>query len=166
MHLKHLKTKPPPPHPLGLWKNCFSRNLFLVPNRLGTASKKVEDYCLKFTLLTGSAQVGRMNETLFLPAPLVFLTNFSGFPFVVDLLFSIFPCHLIFPVVPTLTFFYTLMSSKSTPYSESEVKVAQSCQNTEVGSLSLLQGIFPTLESNWGLLRCKSIYQLCYQGCS
>ena len=28
-------------------------------------------------------------------------------------------------------------------------------KNTEVGSLSLLQGIFPTQESNWGLLHCR-----------
>ena len=34
-------------------------------------------------------------------------------------------------------------------------------KNTGVGSLSLLQGIFPTQESNWGLLNCKRIlYQL------
>ena len=63
------------------------------------------------------------------------------------------------------------------------VKVAQSCltlcdpmdytyspwnslgQNTGVGSHSLLQGIFPTQESNWGLLHCRQIlYQLSYQG--
>ena len=38
-------------------------------------------------------------------------------------------------------------------------------QNTAVGSLSLLQGIFPTQESNWGLLHCRHIlYQLSYQG--
>ena len=37
--------------------------------------------------------------------------------------------------------------------------------NTGVGSLSLLQHIFPTLESNWGFLHCKWIlYQLSYQG--
>ena len=37
-------------------------------------------------------------------------------------------------------------------------------QNTGVGSLSLLQGIFPTQESNWGLLQCRRIlYQLSYQ---
>ena len=37
--------------------------------------------------------------------------------------------------------------------------------NTGVGSLSLLQGIFPTQESNWGLLYCRWIlYQLSYQG--
>ena len=30
-------------------------------------------------------------------------------------------------------------------------------QNTGVGSLSLLQGIFPTQESNWGLLHCRWI---------
>ena len=38
-------------------------------------------------------------------------------------------------------------------------------QNTGVGSLSLLQGIFPTQDSNWGLLRCRWIlYQLSFQG--
>ena len=34
-------------------------------------------------------------------------------------------------------------------------------KNTRVGSLSLLQQIFPTPESNWGLLHCRQIlYQL------
>ena len=38
-------------------------------------------------------------------------------------------------------------------------------QNTEVGSLSLLQGIFPAQEPNWGLLHCRWIlYQLSYRG--
>ena len=38
-------------------------------------------------------------------------------------------------------------------------------QNTGVGSLSLLQGIFPTQESKPGLLHCRQIlYQLSYQG--
>ena len=38
-------------------------------------------------------------------------------------------------------------------------------KNTGVGSLSLLQGIFPTQESNQALLRCRQIlYQLSYQG--
>ena len=38
-------------------------------------------------------------------------------------------------------------------------------KNTRVGSLSLLQGIFPTQESNRGLLHCRQIlYQLSYQG--
>ena len=38
-------------------------------------------------------------------------------------------------------------------------------QNTGVGSLSLLQGIFPTQESNQGLLHCRwMLYQLSYQG--
>ena len=38
-------------------------------------------------------------------------------------------------------------------------------QNTGVGSLSLLQGIFPTQESNPGLLHCRWIlYQLSYKG--
>ena len=38
-------------------------------------------------------------------------------------------------------------------------------KNTGVGSLSLLQQIFPTQESNWGLLHCRQILcQLSYQG--
>ena len=38
-------------------------------------------------------------------------------------------------------------------------------KNTRVGSLSLLQGIFPTQEANQGLLHCRRIlYQLSYQG--
>ena len=38
-------------------------------------------------------------------------------------------------------------------------------QNTGVGNLSLLQRIFPTQKSNWGLLHCRLIlYELSYQG--
>ena len=38
-------------------------------------------------------------------------------------------------------------------------------KNTGVGSLSLLQKIFPTQELNWFLLHCRWIlYQLSYQG--
>ena len=38
-------------------------------------------------------------------------------------------------------------------------------KNTGVGSLSLLQRIFPTQELNQGLLHCRQIlYQLSYQG--
>ena len=38
-------------------------------------------------------------------------------------------------------------------------------KNTGVGSLSLLQGIFPTQELNWGLLHCRWIrYQLSCHG--
>ena len=38
-------------------------------------------------------------------------------------------------------------------------------QNTGVGSLSLLQGIFPTQELNQGLLHCgRILYQLSYEG--
>ena len=38
-------------------------------------------------------------------------------------------------------------------------------KNTGVGNLSLLQGIFLTQESNWGLLHCsQTLYQLSYQG--
>ena len=36
-------------------------------------------------------------------------------------------------------------------------------QHTGVGSLSLLQGLFPTQELNWGLVHCRQIlYQLSY----
>ena len=38
-------------------------------------------------------------------------------------------------------------------------------KNTGVGSLYLLQGIFPTQESNPGLLHCGQIlYELCHKG--
>ena len=38
-------------------------------------------------------------------------------------------------------------------------------QNTGEGSLSLLQGIFPTQGLNWDLLHCRQIlYQLSYEG--
>ena len=38
-------------------------------------------------------------------------------------------------------------------------------QNIGMGSLSLLQGVFPTQGSNPGLLHCRRIlYQLCYEG--
>ena len=37
-------------------------------------------------------------------------------------------------------------------------------QNTGVGSLSLLQGIFPTQQSNPGLPHCRILYQLSHQG--
>ena len=38
-------------------------------------------------------------------------------------------------------------------------------RNTAVGCHALLQGIFPTQESNQGLLHCRQIlYQLSYQG--
>ena len=61
-----------------------------------------------------------------------------------------------------------------------KVKVTQSCptlcepysswnslgQNTGVGSLSLLQGIFPTQGSNPGLPHCRQIlYQLYFKEC-
>ena len=40
-------------------------------------------------------------------------------------------------------------------------------KNTGVGSLSLLQQMFLTQESNWGLLHCRRIlYQLSYEGSS
>ena len=45
------------------------------------------------------------------------------------------------------------------------VEPAGKPKNTGVGSLSFLQQIFPTQESNRGLLHCRQIlYQLSYQG--
>ena len=39
-------------------------------------------------------------------------------------------------------------------------------KNTGVGCHALLQGIFPTQGSNWGLMHCRQIlYQLSYPGC-
>ena len=68
-----------------------------------------------------------------------------------------------------------ILSSYSDIYSESPSVVSdtlQSCgpwnspgQNTGMGCLSLLQGIFPTQGSNPGLLHCRQIlYQLSHQG--
>ena len=72
---------------------------------------------------------------------------------------------------------HTRMPATWSPYRmKVKVKVAQSCltlfdpwnspgQKTGVGSLSLLQGIFPTQESNRGLLNYRQIlYQLSYRG--
>ena len=72
---------------------------------------------------------------------------------------------------------HTRMPETWSPYRmKVKVKVAQSCptlfnpwnspgQNTGVGNRSLLQGIFPTQESNWGLLNYRQIlYQLSYRG--
>ena len=76
--------------------------------------------------------------------------------------------------------FSTLRIPSFCPSTHLKVKVAQSCltlwdpmdcpwnspgQNTGVGSLSLLQGIFPTLGSNPGFLLCRQIpYQLSHKG--
>ena len=45
------------------------------------------------------------------------------------------------------------------------VWTTEKSKNIEVGSLFLLQGNFPTQESNWSLLHCRRIlYQLSYPG--
>jgi len=49
------------------------------------------------------------------------------------------------PKSPTLQAYFLLAESPGKP------------KNTGVGSLSLLQGIFSTQESNWGLLHCRWI---------
>ena len=47
----------------------------------------------------------------------------------------------------------------------SKVKVTQSCPNTGVSSLSLLQGIFPTQGLNPGVPHCRqTLYQLSHKG--
>ena len=55
------------------------------------------------------------------------------------------------------------MSDSTTPWTIQFMEVSR--QNTGVGSLSLLQGIFLTQESNQGLLHCRWVLnQLSYQG--
>ena len=86
-----------------------------------------------------------------------------------------------FPVPLKYCLIHCLTQSKHSRV-KSEAKVAQSCltlcdpidypwnspgQNTGVGTLSLLQGIFPTQGLNPGLLHCRQIvYQLSHQGSS
>ena len=48
---------------------------------------------------------------------------------------------------------------------QSDTRDWREAKNTGVGSLSLLQGIFLTQESNWDPLHCRQmLYQLNYQG--
>ena len=55
--------------------------------------------------------------------------------------------------------------SPSLPVDSSPTELPGKPKNTGVGSLSLLQGIFPTQESNWGFRHCRQIlYQLSYPG--
>ena len=52
-----------------------------------------------------------------------------------------------------------------TPRDSLPAKPPEKPKNTGVGSLSLLQGIFPAQESNQGRLHCRQIlYQLSYHG--
>ena len=64
------------------------------------------------------------------------------------------------------TFHWILLSVDKNAYQKGSLLLMNSlAQNTGVGSLSLLQGIFPTQGSNPGLLHCRQIlYQLSYQG--
>ena len=56
----------------------------------------------------------------------------------------------------------SVMSDSATPWTSPWNSPSQ---NTGVGSLSLLQGIFPTQESNPGLLHCRWIlFQLSHKG--
>ena len=77
-------------------------------------------------------------------------------------------------MIPSLDLYNHIGSTQG--IAKLKVKVAQLCptfsdpmdcigQNTGVGSLSLLQGIFLTQKSNQGLLHCRQIlYQLSYGG--
>ena len=50
------------------------------------------------------------------------------------------------------------------PALQADSLLSEKPKKTGVGSLSLLQQIFPTQESNWSLLHCRQIlYQLSYQ---
>ena len=75
-------------------------------------------------------------------------------------------------LIVTLLFFTTLSESESCSVVSDSLRPHglyspwnSPGQNTGVGSLSLLQGIFPIQESNQGLLHCRRIlYQPSYQG--
>ena len=82
------------------------------------------------------------------------LEYWSGEPFPSP---GVLPNPRIEPRSPTLQ----ADSLPAEPQGEPQVKP----KNTGVGSLSLLQQVFPTQESNRGLLHCRRIlYQLSYQG--
>lgn len=91
-------------------------DLFLPLSSTSSQSLECKGNTLMFTLLIGSAQVGRMDKTLSLPAPLDFLTRFFWLSFCHCSPFSLFPCHLIFPIALTLATFCMLMSPKSTQH--------------------------------------------------
>ena len=60
---------------------------------------------------------------------------------------------------------FLLLELSPTPFPLYQVRPPGKPKNTGAGSLSLLQQIFPTQESNQGLLHCRRIlYQLSYQG--
>ena len=66
------------------------------------------------------------------------------------------PGHLPNPLIEPGSLTLQVDSLPAEPLGKSE--------NTGVGSLSILQGIFPTQESNWGLPHCRWIlYQLSFQ---
>ena len=57
------------------------------------------------------------------------------------------------------------LRGRDTPQFSQDSPWNSSGQNTGVGSLSLVQGMFPTPQSNPGLPHCREIpYQLSYQG--
>ena len=86
-----------------------------------------------------------------------------------DLVYGIFQAR----ILEWIAFLFSKGSSQSRDQTQSPALQANSLpaeppgkpKNTGVGSLSLLQGIFPTQESNWGLLPCRWIlYHLSHQG--
>ena len=81
--------------------------------------------------------------------------------------FQVLPSHSLFTFKALLWIFSSITPSfmrRSLPQRGFPWPPAKP-KNTEVGSLSLLQGIFPTQESNQGLLYCRRILcQLSYQG--
>ena len=98
-----------------------------------------------------------------------------------DVLYLLCPSiHVCIPLLKEFHSVFIFRSFLSNPFLESESCSVMSdsswlhelyspwnslSQNTWVGSLSLLQGIFPTQESNQGLPHCRQIlYQLSYQG--
>ena len=66
---------------------------------------------------------------------------------------AVLGCSVVFDSVPPM--------DCSLP--DSSVHEDSPSKNTGVGCQALFQGIFPTQESNWGLLHCRQVlYQLSY----
>ena len=105
-------------------------------------------YIYIYTVLSHSVMSDSLQSHGLQPTRLLCLWGFSRQEY-----WSELPCLEIEPRSPTLQ----VDSSSSEPPGKPK--------NPGVGSLSLLQGIFPTQKLNWGLLHYRRIlYQLSYQG--
>ena len=115
-----------------------------------------------------------MHQAQWSPVPFSrsYLTSYVRLNFFAISIAPCIPCYVTDQIL--------ILNSKSEFWESSQVKVAQLCltlcdpmvytvhgilQAVGVGSLSLLQGIFPAQGSNLGLPHCRSIlYQLSHEG--